>query len=70
MWSKDPWDTPIVKISSKHINGEILKLFILKIIKEKIADNKKKIKEWFRLIFLISLFIIKIIVLEISTWAF
>ena len=45
IWSKDPWDTPIVKISSKHINGETLKLFILKIIKEKIHDNKKKIKE-------------------------
>ena len=45
IWSKDPCDTPIVKISSKHINGEILKLFILKTIKEKIHENKKKIKE-------------------------
>ena len=45
MWSKDPWDTPIVKINNKHINGEILKFFNLKIIKEKIIENRKKIKE-------------------------
>ena len=38
----------------------------LKIIKEIILQNKKKIKEWFRLIFLISLFMFKIIVLKTS----
>ena len=32
-------------VNSKHINGEILKLSVLKVIKEKIVDNKKKIKE-------------------------
>ena len=25
-WSKDPWDTPIIKIKKKHIIDEILKL--------------------------------------------
>ena len=35
----------IVNINNKHINGEILKLFILKIVTEKILENKKKIKE-------------------------
>ena len=55
--SSDPWDIPILKISNKQINGEIVKLLIAKVIKEKILQNKKKIKEWFKLIFLIWLFI-------------
>ena len=70
MLSKDPWDTPIVKINNKHINGEILKLFNLKIVIEKMFENKKKIKEWVRFIFFISLFIFKIIVLKKQIWAF
>ena len=32
-------------INNKHINGEILKLINLKVIKAKIFENKKKIKE-------------------------
>ena len=69
-WSKDPWDMPIIKIKTKHIIDEILKLLNLKKSTEKILQNKKKIKECFRLIFLIWLFISKIIVLKKSTWAF
>ena len=61
---------PIIKIKTKHIIDEILKLLNLKKSTEKILQNKKKIKECFRLIFLIWLFISKIIVLKKSTWAF
>ncbi len=44
---------PIIKIKTKHIIDEILKLLNLKKSTEKILQNKKKIKECFRLIFLI-----------------
>ena len=42
MWSKDPCDTPIVKINNKHIVGEIINWLVLKIIKEIIMLDKKK----------------------------
>ena len=45
MWSRDPCDTPIIKMSIKHIMGEIMLLLSLKIIKEKMLLNKKKTKE-------------------------
>tara|TARA_B100000035_G_scaffold21391_1_gene16911 strand:- start:271 stop:432 length:162 start_codon:yes stop_codon:yes gene_type:complete len=48
---------PTLKINNKQINGEIVKLIKIKVIKEKKLQNKKKIKEWFKLIFFILLFI-------------
>jgi hypothetical protein len=35
----------MLNINNKQINGEIVKLFILKTIKEIMLQNKKKIKE-------------------------
>ena len=55
--SSEPWETPIIKIKNKQINGEIVKYVILKDIIEKILQSKKNIKEWFKFIFLIWLFI-------------
>ena len=66
MWSKAPWDTPMIKINSKQIGVEIIKSFNFKTNNEKKLQNKKKIKEWFKFIFIILLFIVKIIVLKIS----
>jgi len=43
--SSDPWETPILKISNKQINEEIVKLVILNDMIEKILQNKKKTKE-------------------------
>ena len=43
----------MIKINNKQINGEIVKEEILNAIIEKILQNKKKIKEWFKFIFLI-----------------
>ena len=43
----------MIKIKNKQINGEILNCMILNDIIEKILQNKKKIKEWFKFIFLI-----------------
>jgi hypothetical protein len=57
MWSNDPWETPIVKIKSKHIIDEILKLVYLNSKIPKIFTKKKKINERFRFIFFILLFI-------------
>ena len=57
MLSSEPWDIPILKIKNKQISGEIVKLLILKIIKEKKLQNKKKINEWLKFILLIWLFI-------------
>jgi hypothetical protein len=36
---------PTLKINNKQINGEIVKLLITKVTKEKILQNKKNIKE-------------------------
>ena len=55
--SREPWDTPILKINKKQINGDIVRLLLTNIINEKILQNKKKIKEWLKFIFLILLFI-------------
>ena len=49
----------MLNINNKQINGEIVKLFILKKIKDIKLQNKKKIKEWLKFIFLILLFISK-----------
>ena len=57
MLSSEPWDIPILKIKNKQISGEIVKLLILKIIKEKKLQNKKKINEWLKFILLIWLLI-------------
>ena len=57
--SSDPWEIPILKIKNKQINGETVKLLNLKVIKEKTLQNKKKIKEWLKFIFLIWLFMSK-----------
>ena len=57
-WSKDPWDTPIKRISNKQINGDIIEMSIFKNNNEKILQNKKNIKEWLKQIFLIFSFII------------
>ena len=46
----------MIKIKNKQINGEILNCMILNVIIEKILQNKKKIKEWFKFIFLIGMF--------------
>ena len=40
--SSEPWDTPIIKIRIKQINGEIVRLLNLKKIKERILQKKKK----------------------------
>ena len=45
MLSREPCDIPILKINSKQINGDIVKLLEIKDIKEKMLQNKKKIKE-------------------------
>ena len=58
MWSRDPWDTPITKIRNKQIRGEIEKFLALKVINEIMLQNKKKTKEWFKLIFLIILYLL------------
>ena len=42
--SSEPWDIPILKINNKQINGEIVKSLIIKAIKEKTLQNKKKNK--------------------------
>ena len=51
MWSKDPWDIPIVSIRNKHTEGEMIKILTWSIISEKTLANKKKTKEWYRFIF-------------------
>ena len=51
--SSDPWDIPILKINNKQINGEMVKVLILKAINEKILQSKKKMKEWLKFIFFI-----------------
>ena len=43
--SKDPCDTPMIKIKNKQNNGDNIKLSNLNSIKEKMLQNKKKIKE-------------------------
>ena len=43
--SRDPWEIPILKMSNKQINGEIVKSLIINVNKEKILQNKKKINE-------------------------
>ena len=55
--SSEPWETPMIRIKNKQINGEIEIKVNLNAIIEKILQNKKKIKEWFKFIFLIWLFI-------------
>ena len=45
MWSNEPWETPMIKIKSKHKIGEIFKLLYLKNKKQKIFTKKKKINE-------------------------
>tara|TARA_A100001388_G_scaffold213956_1_gene164420 strand:+ start:775 stop:918 length:144 start_codon:yes stop_codon:yes gene_type:complete len=40
-------------MSNKQINGEIVKSLIINVNKEKILQNKKKINECFRFIFLV-----------------
>jgi hypothetical protein len=44
---------------NKQIRGEIKKFFALKVIKEIILQNKKKIKEWFKFILFILFIILK-----------
>ena len=46
MWSNDPWEIPIVSISIKQINGEIIKLLFWSRITEEIFTSKKNINEW------------------------
>ena len=50
---------PILIINNKQINGEIAKSLITKVIKEKMLQNKKKIKEWFKFILFILFIILK-----------
>ena len=56
-WSKEPCDTPIIRIKNKQTKGDIIEGSILKNNKERILHDKKKIKEWLKLIFLILLLI-------------
>ena len=58
IWSKDPWDIPIIRISNKQTNGDIIEISTFKNINEKILQNKKNIKEWLKQIFFILIFII------------
>ena len=44
---------------NKQIRGEIEKFLALKVIKEIILENKKKIKEWFKFILFILFIILK-----------
>ena len=57
MWSSDPWDTPMIKINAKQMSGEMVKFLNLKKTNDDILQNKKKIKEWLKFIFLIFVFI-------------
>jgi hypothetical protein len=45
MWSNEPWETPIIKIKSKHKIDEILKLLYFKSKIQKVFTTKKKINE-------------------------
>jgi len=45
VWSKEPCDTPIVKINNKHMIGARVKLIILRVNKKIKLLNKKNIKE-------------------------
>jgi len=56
--SSDPWDIPILKINNKQVNGEIVKVLILKAINENMLQVKKKMKEWLKFIFFDLLFIL------------
>ena len=58
IWSSEPWEIPNIKIRIKQNKVEIVKLLNLKITKEKILQNKKKINEWLKFIFLIVFFIL------------
>ena len=58
IWSKDQWDIPIIRISNKQTNGDIIEISTFKNINEKILQNKKNIKEWLKQIFFILIFII------------
>ena len=45
MWSNEPWETPIIKIKSKHKIDEIFELLNLNSKIQKILIAKKKINE-------------------------
>ena len=58
MWSKEPWDIPMVKIRIKHKIVEILKVLNLNDKIEIMLIKTKKINEWFKFIFLILFLIL------------
>ena len=45
IWSNEPWETPIIKIKSKHKIDEIFKLLNLNSKIQKMFTTKKKINE-------------------------